>query len=410
MRLNNYLKGDGYVKIMDIVTETTLQEELQNLYHFFHLNPETGFEEINTGKKISEYLKDLGFYVTEGVGKTGLVAILKGKKDSPAIAIRADMDALPITEMTDLPFKSKTEGLMHACGHDVHITCALGAAKILSTLKNSLEGSVVMVFQPAEELNQGAKEMVKDGLFERFPTDMIFGLHNHPEIPCGKVAIKEGPLMAAVDRIEISIKGKGGHGGLPHRDIDPIVATASAIMNLQTIVSRNIDPLGSAVVSLGTINGGTANNVIPDSIELTGTVRTFDPEIRNSMETRIRQIVENTATALGCTGKLNYIYQLPPVINPERPTEILRNSVEEVLSEDNIVDPVPSTGGEDFSIFQEKVPGCFFWLGSGNPEKGAVHPWHSPLFRIDEDCLVIGAATLAQTVINAIKELSIEKR
>jgi len=394
------------LRIKDFLSNIDFQKELEEIYHEFHKTPELGFKEKNTSEKIAKYLEELGFSVTRRVAGTGVVATLNGENEKPAIAIRADMDALPIREQTELPFKSEKDGIMHACGHDVHTTCALGAGKILASNKDSLKGQVILIFQPAEELNLGAKEMIKEGIFEKFPTDMIFGLHNHPEIPCGSVAIKEGPLMAAVDRIEISITGKGGHGGLPHRNTDPLVATASVILNLQSIVSRNVNPLDSAVVSLGTIQGGTANNVIPDSITLTGTVRSFNKKVRSGMESRIRRIVENTANAFGCKGKLDYIYQLPPVLNPPSPTNILYNATLEILGEENIVQPIPSTGGEDFAIFQEKIPGCFFWLGTGNPSKGAVHPWHSPLFRIDEDSLSTGATVLARAVTMAMETLS----
>lgn len=382
-----------------------LQEELTDLFHDFHNNPELSFEETETARKISLYLQKLGFIVTERVGRTGLTARLEGNQPGPNIAIRADIDGLPIQEETGLPYASATDGKMHACGHDVHITCALGAAKLLAAQKSSLKGSVTMIFQPAEEINVGAKEMVREGVLETNGIDMIFGLHNHPEIPVGKIALKEGPLMAAVDRIEITITGKGGHGGLPHRDIDPIVGTASMIMNLQTIVSRNINPLDSAVISLGTIHGGTRNNVIPDKVELTGTVRTFAPEVRNNIEEKIRRIVENTAATLMCNGELTYIYELPPVINPAIPKGIVARAIEAIVDKEAIVEPTPSTGGEDFSIFQEKVPGCFFWLGVGNPEIGAIHPWHSPKFIIDERSLPIGAGVLANSALLAMEEL-----
>lgn len=392
------------INIIDLVNCLEIQDELSELFHVFHMHPELSFEERETARRISVYMKELGYSVSEGVGKTGVTARLEGDKPGPNIAIRADIDALPITEETGLPYSSNVDGKMHACGHDVHITCALGAAKLLAEQKSSLKGTITMIFQPAEEINLGAKVMVREGVLEKNSIDMIFGLHNHPEIPVGKIALKEGPLMAAVDRIEITITGKGGHGGLPHRDIDPILASAAMIMNLQTIVSRSINPLESAVISLGTINGGTRNNVIPDKVELTGTVRTFAPEVRNSMEEKIRRIVENTAVTLMCRGELAYIYELPAVINPAIPEQIVEKAVRAVAGNDAIVAPTPSTGGEDFSIYQEKVPGCFFWLGVGNPKKGAIHPWHSPRFRIDERALPLGAGVLANSVLLAMDQ------
>lgn len=396
------------INIIDLDDCLKMQDELSELFHVFHMHPELSFEENETASRISLYLQKLGFSVTECVGKTGLTARLEGNRPGPNIAIRADIDALPITEKTGLPYASTADGRMHACGHDVHTTCALGAAKLLAEQNSSLRGSVTMIFQPAEEINLGAKEMVREGVLEKNDIDMIFGLHNHPEVPVGKIALKEGPLMAAVDRIEITVTGKGGHGGLPHRDIDPIVASAAMIMNLQTIVSRNINPLDSAVISLGTINGGTRNNVIPDKVELTGTVRTFAPEVRNSMEQQIRRIVENTAATLMCRGELTYIYELPAVINPSIPEKIVEKAIQAVAGKDAIVAPTPSTGGEDFSIYQEKVPGCFFWLGVGNPDIGAVHPWHSPRFIIDERALPLGAGVLANSALLAMEQLKFD--
>lgn len=386
-------------------SERGLAEELKAIYHHFHEYPELGFQEEQTRVFIADYLEGLGFQVDKQIAKTGLVAVLKGNEPGPSIAWRADMDALPIMEETGLSYCSTNQGIMHACGHDVHMTCALGAAKIIAE-EESFPGSVILIFQPAEEINAGAKTMIDDGLFERYKIDMIFGLHNQPDTPSGKVAIKEGGLMAAVDRVEISIKGKGGHGGVPHRNVDPVLATASVIMNLQSIVSRNVDPLDTAVISLGTLHGGTANNIIPDSIEMTGTVRTFNPETRKRMESSIRRVVENSASAFGCKGEVDYIYQLPAVTNPPELSKLVYEAAAEMIGENNIVDPTPSTGGEDFSLFQERVPGCFFWLGVGNPDKGAIHPWHSPLFRIDEDSLIIGARVAAEIIRRARKELS----
>ncbi|WP_286953401.1 MULTISPECIES: M20 metallopeptidase family protein [Aminobacterium] len=370
-------------------------EELQHLYRDFHRHPELSFKEKDTSEKIAAYMENLGCTVQKNVAGTGVVALLMGAKKGPTVAIRADIDALPVEEKSGLPYKSIYEGLMHACGHDVHITCALGAAKILASLKNDLQGTVKFIFQPAEEINAGAKAMVEEGVLENPHVSMIFGLHNHPEIPVGKVALKEGPLMASVDTTFVTIKGRGGHGAFPHKDIDPIVAAASIIMSLQTIVSRNVDPQHSAVVSFGTIHGGTANNVIPDEVKLTGTVRTFDPHIRESMEPWMRRVIEHAAASLGCTADFYYRQDLPAVMNHPEAAALGMRAIEEIIGKEGIVIPVPSMGGEDFAIFQEKVPGCFFWLGVGNPDIDAIHPWHSPRFKADEGALSIGAGVLA---------------
>jgi len=387
-------------------TGKSLDDKLAEIFHDLHRHPEISLEEKRTSSFIAGYLRNLGYEVTEGIARTGVAGILKGKETGPVVALRADIDALPITEETGLPYRSENDGVMHACGHDVHTTCALGAAEILAENKDEMEGTAVLLFQPGEEINFGAKEIAASGIFEREHIDMIFGLHNQPEVPVGKIAIKEGPLMAAVDRIEITVTGKGGHGGIPQHNIDPVVATGSIIMGLQSIVSRNVSPLEAAVVSLGSLHGGTANNVIPDSVEMTGTVRTFAPEVRAMMEPKIRQIVENCAAAFGCKGETKYIYQIPAVINPPFPTSIVRDGASRIVGKENIVEPVPTTGGEDFAVFQEKVQGCFFWLGVGNPEVGAVHPWHSPHFTIDEKALAIGAKVMAETLLEGMKRLS----
>lgn len=385
---------------------TALSEKLVELRNDFHRHPELSFQEHRTGEKIAELLAGLNIDVTPKVGKTGVTGFLKGKKDGPVVAIRADIDALPIQELTDLPCKSQNDGVMHACGHDIHTTCALGAAMLLSQVRGELPGSVLFIFQPAEEKNQGAKDMVADGVMSSPKVDMIFGLHNHPEVPVGKVAVKSGPLMSAVDAIALHITGKGGHGGLPHMDIDPIVAMASTLMNIQTVVSRNVAPLNPAVVSFGTIKGGSANNVIPDFVEATGTVRSYDLETQNLIEKRLKEIAETSAAALGCKGELRYIRELPAVVNDPRATAIARRSVEAIAGIKGVFDPVPSTGGEDFSIFLQKAPGCFLWLGVGNPEIGAVHPWHSPLFLADERAFSIGAGVLAQCAFEALGGLA----
>jgi amidohydrolase len=385
-----------------------LSERLVEIRRDLHRHPELSYEEVRTAGTVASILRELGMEVRERVGGTGVTGLLRGG-EGPVVALRADMDALPVAEQTGLPFASERTGIMHACGHDIHVTCALGAAMLLAAEKDSLRGSVRFLFQPAEEINDGAKAMLADGAMDNPKPDMIFGLHNHPEIPAGKVGVKEGALMASVDTIRITVTGKGGHGALPHRDIDPITASAAVISALQTVVSRNVDPLQPAVVSLGTIHAGTANNVIPDVVEMTGTVRTFNEELRSSMESMIRRVVENTSAALGCKGELAYCYDLPPVMNDPDAAAIGRRAVESVAGAEAVVVPVPSMGGEDFALLRQKAPGCFFWLGVGNPEIGAVHPWHSPYFTADESALPIGAGVLAQAAVYALEFIREQK-
>jgi amidohydrolase len=383
----------------------SMSEELGALRRDFHQFPELSFKEFETARKIAIYMKELGYEVKENVGKTGVVALLKGAKENPTVALRADMDALPVKEMTGLSYASKNDGVMHACGHDLHITCALGAAKILASFKDNLQGNIKILFQPAEEINMGAKAMIDDGALEDPKVSMIFGLHNNPEIPVGKVGIKEGPLMAAVDSTFLTVKGRGGHAAYPHRVIDPIVCASSIVMNLQTIVSRSVDPQKAAVISFGSINGGMANNVIPDEVKLAGTVRTFDEKLRNMIEGLMKRTAEHTASSLGCEVEFNYRRDLPPVINHPNATEIVTKAALEVFGKDGIVKPIPSMGGEDFALYQKIVPGCYFWLGVGNPDIDAVHPWHSPHFKADEDSLWRGAALFAVSVVIALEKL-----
>lgn len=363
----------------------------------FHRFPEKSFGETRTAAKISGFLQEWGYEVT-AAGGTGVKGVLRGAPGSKTIALRADMDALPVTEETGLEFASAIPGMMHACGHDIHITCALGAARMLAGAAKggAFSGSIVMLFQPAEELNLGAAAMIKDGVLADPKVDMIFGLHNHPSYPAGTVVVKEGPMMAAVDTLKIRITGRGSHGAIPHMAADPIVAAASVVMNLQTAVSRNTDPLESAVVSFGTVQGGTANNVIPETVEMTGTVRSFRHEVRDALHRRISEIASSTAAALGCGAEVDIRRDLPAVINDGASYACCIRAASMEAGEDKIITAAPSMGGEDFALFQELIPGCMFWLGVGNEAIGAVYPWHSPRFIADESALPVGAATLAR--------------
>lgn len=386
-------------------------EELNNLYgneliefrRDLHENPELSFKEFRTTEKIKDKLLSLGIEIIDIGLETGVIGLLKGNKEGSTIALRGDIDALPIQELNDVPYKSKIDGVMHACGHDIHTTSVIGAAMILSGMKDELNGNVMFVFQPAEEVNKGAKLMVAKGLFTDVKADLIFGMHNNPAIPWGKIAIKKGGLMASVDTIKIKIKGKGGHGGIPNATKDPIVAAAAAILNLQTIVSRNVSPLESAVISLGTLRAGTANNVIPEFVEITGTVRSFDPDVRNMLPERIKGVLDNTAKAYMTEAELDYIFDLPAVFNYPELTDLAYKAAEEVVGEEGIVDPIPSMGGEDFSIYEEKIPGFFFWLGVGNNEKGMNNVWHSPRFDGDDRAIINASAVMSNMVLKGIE-------
>lgn len=383
-----------------------LEQELIATRRAFHRHPEIGFEEQWTSAQIADRLDKLGLEVRRNIGRTGVVGVLRGAAAGPTIALRADIDALPVSEESGVEFASEIQGRMHACGHDTHITSLLGAAKLLCDVRNELHGNVLFLFQPAEELGAGAEAMLADGAFADPKPEMIFGLHNHPEIPAGKVAIKAGPLMAASAVFTVTVNGKGGHGALPHRNIDPIVTASAIVMSLQTIVSRNISPLEPAVVTVGQFEAGTAFNIIPASARLRGTYRAFDLGLYTGMPELIDRVASETAAAYGATVTTEYELSIAaPVVNEERSTAIIEGAVVKALGQDAVVRPTPSMGGEDFAMFQKRIPGCFVWLGVGNPEIGAVHPWHSPHYKVDESALKIGAYTLAQAAVDALAEL-----
>lgn len=384
-------------------------DELIEFRRDLHMHPELSFKEFRTTEKIKEKLVSLGIEIIDIGLETGVVGLLRGRVDGPTIALRGDIDALPIQELNDIPYKSKTDGVMHACGHDIHTTSVIGAAIILSGIKEELEGNVMFVFQPAEEINKGAKLMVEKGLFTKVKADLIFGLHNNPEIPWGKIAIKKDGLMAAVDTLRIKVKGKGGHGAIPNATRDPIIAAAAMLMSLQTIVSRNVSPLDSAVISIGTFHSGTANNVISELVEMSGTVRSFSPEVREMLQERIKAVLESTAKAFMVDVELEYIIDLPAVFNSEELTKLAYDATKEIVGVEGIFDPTPSMGGEDFSIFTEKIPGFFFWLGVENKEKGMNHVWHNPRFDGDDRAIINASSVMSNMVLKGITYLKENK-
>lgn len=368
-----------------------------------HRNPELSLKEERTGGIVAAFLEEWGYRIRR-VGGTGVHGFLEGAPGAPVIAIRADIDALPVQENTGLEFASACPGIMHACGHDIHTACALGAARMLAEAKREggFSGGVVMLFQPAEELNKGAEALLRDGALDDPHVTMIFGLHNHPAYPARSVVLKEGPIMAAVDMLKIRILGVGSHGAIPHLSADPVVAAASVVLNLQTIVSRNVDPLDAAVITIGKVHGGAANNVIPEDVELNGTVRSFRPEVRDALHARIETVAASVATGLGCRAVVEIRRDLPAVTNDARSYACCFRAASEVVGTNGIIQATPSMGGEDFALYQGRIPGCMFWLGVGNEGIGAVHPWHSPKFVADESAIPVGAAVLAQSVVVAM--------
>ncbi|UHS63256.1 amidohydrolase [Agrobacterium vaccinii] len=366
-----------------------MEQELVETRQHLHANPELSFEEAETARFVAEKLESWGYEVTRNVGGHGVVARLSVGESKKGIAIRADMDALPILEETGKPYASKTPGKMHACGHDGHTTVLLGAAQHLAKTRR-FNGTVTLIFQPAEESGKpsGAQKMIADGLFERFPFDAIFGLHNHPGAPEGAILVRSGPLMASSDTVNITIKGKGGHASRPHLTIDPIVVACNLVVALQTVVSRNIDPTQTAVVTVGTIHAGEAVNVIPEYAKLALSVRCFEPRIRALLEERITKLTHSIVDGFGASVELNYEHGYPVVANSEEETAFARTVAEELIGSENVSTCHLIPGSEDFSYFLEHKPGSFLRLGNG--VNSAI--LHSPKYDFADASLTVGAA------------------
>ncbi len=384
----------------------------------FHEHPELGNNEIRTAGIIAKHLQALGMVVTTGVAKTGVVGILKGGKPGPVVALRADMDALPVIERTDVPFASKVKtmyngqevGVMHACGHDTHVAILMGVAKILASIKDDLKGTVKFIFQPAEEgppagEEGGAELMVKEGVLENPKVAVIFGLHINSQTEVGKITYRPGGTMAAVNDMKITIKGKSAHGAYPWSSVDPVVVSAQIINALQTVVSRNLNITENpGVVTIGAINGGNRTNIIPEQVEMLGTVRSFSKEDEKMMTDHIIRIVTNTAEAAGATAeiKLPYSSHYPVTYNDVALTEKMLPSLRKTAGDENVVLKPPVTGAEDFSFFQEKVPGLFIFLGGmpkgQDPLTAPSH--HTPDFFIDESGFKLGVKALANLTVD----------
>ncbi len=375
-------------------------QELTALRKDLHANPEMGFKELRTSGIVAGALEALGFEVHRGIGKTGVVGVLRGQKSDSGrmIGLRADMDALPVVEENVAEHCSTIPGLMHACGHDGHTAILLGTAKYLAENKN-FNGTAVLIFQPAEEGLGGAKAMLDDGLFEKFPCDAIYALHNWPALPAGVIGINPGPMMAASDRFEIKIEGRGGHGAHPYQTIDPIIVAAQLITALQTIVSRNIHPVESAVISLGHIQAGNAAapSVIPSHATLIGTVRTFSDEVQKLVEARMRKLIATIADAFGAKAELNYQRSYPATINSNKEANFVADVAAELFGEDRVVrNLIPSMGSEDFSFMLQRKPGAYFRLGQGGAEAGRL--LHNPKFDFNDAVIPTGSAMFAALV------------
>jgi amidohydrolase len=395
---------------------TAIEDKVNEWRRDIHQNPELGNNEVRTAKKIADHLRALGIEVQEGVAVTGVVGILKGGKPGPTVALRADMDALPVTERADLPFKSTVKttyngqetGVMHACGHDTHVAILMGVAEVLAGMKNELQGTVKFLFQPAEEgiyqegvTSWGAKQMVEEGVMK--DVDAVFGLHIGSQMEVGKIGYRSGPAMAGVDNLEITVHGTQAHGASPWSGVDPIVTSAQIVTGLQTIISRNVNiPLSPAVVTVGAIHGGIRHNIIPEKVEMIGTIRTFGDEQQSLVHRRITEIATNIAESAGGKADVNITKLYPSTINDPALTKQMEPTILAAAGEGNVIINELITGAEDFSFFQREKPGLFISLGGmkkgGDPTKTPSH--HTPDFYIDEGGFVLGVRVMSYFVVD----------
>jgi len=384
---------------MNIIDEVEkIKNELVNIRKHFHKYPELSFKEVKTSQKIAELLREIGLDEVEtGIAKTGVVGILRGKGEGKTIALRADIDALPIQEINDVPYKSQNDGVMHACGHDVHITTAVGTAMILSKIRDKFNGNVKFIFQPAEEIFGGAKAMIEEGVLEKPPkVDAIIALHVWDGLDIGTIGTRVGAVMASADRFEIIVSGKGGHGAMPNLTNDPIVASAQMINALQTIVSRSTSPFQPIVLSICKIEGGHAFNIIPTQVRMEGTLRTLDDSVLDDAVKKMKLILKAIADSMGVDHQLNYEAGCPVLINDAGMVELIKKAGSEVLGSEKVVNVEPTMGGEDFTYFARKVPGAMFCLGI---DKGTASPVHRPNFDVPSEAIGIGTSVLSRAIL-----------
>ncbi|PYP74233.1 MAG: amidohydrolase [Gemmatimonadetes bacterium] len=372
-----------------------------------HQHPELGFQETRTSTLVAERLQSLGYQVKTGVGQTGVVAVKRvggggsGGGQGKCVMLRADMDALPVEEANELPYKSTHPGRMHACGHDGHVAIGLEVARRLASL--SLPGAVKFAFQPAEEISNGAQAMIRDGVLDAPKVDAAFGIHLWNDLPVGTIGIMPGPVMASVDEFEITILGRGGHAAAPHQTIDPVLIAAHVVTGLQSLVSRRRNPFEEGVVSVTQVSAGHAFNVIPGRADLRGTVRTFGGKFFEEAQRLVEEAAQGIAGAFGASAEVRYRRLSGPMANDEKMTALMKDVGEEIVGKERVIGGVRTMGGEDMSYFLRQVPGCFAFVGSAPPGKKAS-PHHSPTFDIDEDALPIGAELLARTAVRYLEQ------
>lgn len=380
----------------------SLRDEMVTRRRELHRHPELAFEEVWTSGVVARELTELGLEVQTGLARTGVVGILEGAHDGPTVLVRADMDALPVTEENTFDYISQIPGKMHACGHDGHVTVALAVAKMLSAHRDDLHGRVKFVFQPGEEAGKGAKAMVQDGVLENPRPDVSLGLHLWTPLKSGVIGIAEGPVMAGCTIFDIKIEGKGGHAAQPHTTVDPLLCAATLVTALQSIVSRNVDPLDTAVLSITYLRAGETYNVIPETASLKGTFRAFRPEVRDLMLRRLHEVTQSICAAMGCTSEISYTHDTNPVVNNPEVTRRLRRVFAPIAGEDHLDTNARTMSSEDMSHLMTDIPGVYFFVGAADAEAPAYYGHHHPRFTFDENAMPLAAALMASAVASYV--------
>jgi amidohydrolase len=379
-----------------------LRDDLVAVRRDLHTHPELGFQEFRTAKIVAERLGALGYEVQSGVGKTGVVGLLQGGAPGErTVLLRFDMDALPIQEENDVPYRSQTPGVMHACGHDAHVAVGIGVASVLMKHRDRIPGTVKLMFQPAEEGLGGAHAMIADGVLDGPRPDVALGLHVSSNHDLGTAVVRSGPMMAASDGFRLVVRGHGGHGAHPDQTVDAVLVAAQIVVALQTIVARNVNPEEPAVVTVGAFHAGEAGNVIAETAELRGTIRSFNPAVRELLHRRVREVCEGVAATLGARAELQLRLGVDATVNSPRPTAVMHAAAAAILGDDKIDTTYRTTGGEDFSAVLARVPGNFFFLGARSDERTG-NPHHNPRFDIDEACLPVGVAILCDAAVRCL--------
>jgi amidohydrolase len=383
-----------------------LNQKLRDTRRQIHRQPELGFQEQETAALVVKRLRELGLEVYENIGQTGVMGLLRGRRSGKTVALRADMDALPLQEQTTSTDKSQVHGVMHACGHDAHVACLLGAAEILAHLDTKMPGTVKFLFQPSEEdLPSGARAMIDAGVLDSPPVDVLVALHVDPETPAGGIGLRTGPFLAEARDFAVQILGRAGHGAHPHQAIDAIVTAAHFVTQLQTLVSRRVDPLKSAVISVGEIRGGQADNIVADKVELRGTVRCLDTQLADALVRAVEGVLRGVTTAAGAKGEIQWTQGCAVLVNDESVTEAVRSAAIQLYGPEALHENIPqSMGGDDFAFFLQRVPGALFVLGTNDGTERTSYPLHHPRFDIDESAMVRGAAILALTAYTILSD------